>query len=222
MKTIATAAMILTAGLFGTSASAADPHLDDLAFSLKKQAAAACQEVRYGFRRTAVYPQLYKDFYELYTLADHVHDVAHNHGDLCHLKDDVDDMDRLFHHAEEMVARFSVPQTVLRGRACLTPQATGVSTYHLRRLNAILATMEDTIHHIQDDLDAELNPGGLTPPLPPGQFAPPAPNNPNIPILPPQPTGVNHGFSPREFPQSRSIGIRSRNGKVAFTVHLGR
>ena len=66
MKLFATTALMLTAGLFANTASAADPHLDDLALTLKQQAALACREVRYGFAKTPAYPHLYKDFYELY------------------------------------------------------------------------------------------------------------------------------------------------------------
>jgi hypothetical protein len=219
MKTIATTALMLTVGLFANSASAADPHLDDLAFSLKQQAALACREVRYGFQRTAAYPHLYKDFYELYTLADHIHDVAHNHGDLRHLKDDVDQLDELFHHTEELTARTGSVRIVQAGGSCITVPACGgiASSYHLRKLQAIMVQMEDTIHHLQEDLESELSPGGVVPPLPPSQ---------NLPALPPVP--VNPGYAPQPgqynplVPQNRGVNYQNRNGKVAFSIRLGR
>jgi len=213
-------ALILTIGLFTSSASAADPHLDDLAFSLKRQAALACREVRYGFRRTAAFPHLYKDFYELYTLADHIHEVAHNHGDLRHLKDDVDALDDLFHHTEELTARAGNVRVVSGTGIVTTVPACGgnVSRYHLRKLLAIMAEMEDTIHHLQDDLEAEL--GSVGPPLPPGQTVPalpPVPQAPQSPVMTPQPTDL-----PRNPYRGRSIGFRSDNGKVAFSIRLRR
>jgi hypothetical protein len=207
MKMTATAALMLTMGLFANTASAADPHLDDLAFTLKQQAALACREVRYGFAKTPAYPHLYKDFYELYTLADHVHDVAHNHGDLVHLKDDVDEMDALFHQVEELTAQAGTVRIAQAGGGFIAVPACGstVSAYHLRKLQAIMRDMEDTLHHLQEDLDAELGPGGVVPPLPPTQYSP---------ALPPR--FPNYGY-----PQGRSMGIQTRNGKVAFQVRIG-
>lgn len=212
MKSIVTTALILSAGLVANTASAADPHLDELAFTLKQQAALACREVRYGFRRTPAFPHLYKDFYELYTLADHVHDVAHHGGDLCHLKDDVNQMDQLFHHTEELVAPFTQPQPI--GRGCRPPACGEVSSYHLRRLQRIMVDMEETLHHLQDDLEAELAPGGALPPLPPGQLGPGGP----------QLSPGNSGFAPPSRPlpsPGPGIGFRGRNGQVAFTIRLG-
>ena len=212
------AALMLTAGLLGSSANAADPHLDDLAFSLKQQAALACREVRYGFQRTPAFPHLYKDFYELYTLADHIHEVAHNHGDLQHLKDDVEELDELFHHTEELTARTGSVQVVQANGVIVAVPACGttVSSYHLRKLQAIMVQMEDTIHHLQDDLEAELSPGGIVPPVPPGQIGPALPL-PQAPVYTPTPS-----YPGPRFPGSRGVGYRGRNGKVAFSIQIGR
>ena len=214
MKTTA-ALVMLAAGYFANTASAADPHLDDLAFSLKQQAALACREVRYGFQRTPAFPHLYKDFYELYTLADHIHDVAHNHGNLRHLKDDVDQLDELFHHTEELTARTGTVQVVTANGAVIAVPACGsnVSSYHLRKLQAIMVQMEDTIHHLQEDLESELSPGGVVPPVPPGQLVPaPLPQGPAVIPQPSYPNPV--------IPQGRGVGFRGRNGKVGFSIHL--
>ena len=212
MKTIAATLLILTSGMSANSASAADPHLDDLAFTLKQQAALACREVRYGFSRTAAFPHLYKDFYELYTLADHIHDVAHHGGDLRHLKDDVDALDELFHHTEELTARTGNVRIAGTGGVCRYVPACGgsVSQYHLRKLQAIMLQMEDTIHHLQDDLEAELGPA--LPPVPPGQVSP------GLPPVPPQPIG----YPGAGYPRGKSVGFRTSNGKVAFSIRLGR
>lgn len=210
MKSIVTTALILTAGLFANTASAADPHLDDLALTIKNEAALACREVQYGFRRTPAFPHLYKDFYELYTLANHVHEVAHNHGDLRHLKDDVEQMDQLFHHTEEMTAKFSQPQPIGGGYHSAPGNVSG---YHLRRLQKIMVSMEENLHHLQEDLDAELAPAGQIPPLPPGQLGPNVPPV-SSPVYVPQPRPISI--------QGPGIGFRSRSGKVAFSVRLCR
>lgn len=232
MKMIATTALMLTAGLFANTASAADPHLDDLAFTLQQQAALACREVRYGFSRTPAYPHLYKDFYELYTLAAHVHDVARNDGDLVHLKDDVEEMDALFHQVEELTAQAGTVRVTQAGGGFIAVPACGssVSAYHLRKLQVIMRDMEDSIHHLQEDLEAEVGPGVAAPPLPPGQLGPgdvvppsppgqPGPTFQSIPQAPnvvPQPIR----FPNTGYPQGRSVGIQNRNGKVAFQVRI--
>lgn len=219
MKMIATTALMLTAGLFANTASAADPHLDDLAFTLQQQAALACREVRYGFSRTPAYPHLYKDFYELYTLAAHVHDVAHNEGDLAHLKDDVEEMDTLFHQVEELTAQAGNVRVATAGGGFITVPACGstVSTYHLRKLQVIMRDMEDTIHHLQEDLEAELGPGGVVLPLPPTQLGPALPPVPQAPTVTPLPTR----FPSTGFPQYRNSVIQGRKGNVAFSVRIG-
>src|SRR3712207_4015805 len=51
MRTIGlTAAVMMGLGLLPGRADAADPHIDDLAFTLRNQAAQACKEARYHFR----------------------------------------------------------------------------------------------------------------------------------------------------------------------------
>jgi hypothetical protein len=77
--------------------------------------------------------------------------------------------------------------------------------------------MEDTIHHLQDDLEAELGPGGVVPPLPPAEIGPALPPVPQGPAITPLPTR----FPSTGYPQGRSVGIQSRNGKVAFSVRIG-
>jgi hypothetical protein len=219
MKMIATTALMLTAGLFANTASAADPHLDDLAFTLQQQAALACREVRYGFQRTAAYPHLYRDFYELYTLAAHVHEVAHNHGDLVHLKDDMEELDALFHQTEELTAQAGTVRVAQAGGGVILVPACGstVSAYHLRKLQVIMRDMEDTIHHMQEDLEAELGPSGVVPPLPPTQLGPALPPVPQAPAVAPLPTR----FPGNGYPQGRSVGIQSRNGRTAFSIRIG-
>lgn len=225
MKMIATTALMLTAGLFANTASAADPHLDDLAFTLQQQAALACREVRYGFSRTPAYPHLYKDFYELYTLAAHVHDVAHNDGDLVHLKDDVEEMDALFHQVEELTAQAGTVRVATAGGGFITVPACGstVSAYHLRKLQVIMRDMEDTIHHLQEDLEAAVGPAGVVPPAPPGQILPPGQIGPALPVIPQGPaiTPLPTRFPSTSYPQYRSSGVQYRNGKTAFSIRIG-
>jgi hypothetical protein len=218
MKMTATTALMLTLGLLANTATASDPHLDDLAFTLKQQAALACREVRYGFSKTPAYPHLYKDFYELYTLAAHVHEVAHNDGDLVHLKDDVEAMDALFHQAEELTAQTGSVRIAQAGGGFIAVPACGsmASAYHLRKLQAIMRDMEDTIHHLQEDLEAELGPP-VAPPAPPAELGPALPPVPQPPAVTPLPTR----FPSTGYPQGRSVGFQGRSGKVAFQVRIG-
>ncbi len=222
MKLIAPALLVLTSGLFTNAATAADPHLDDLAYRLRQEAALACREVRYGFQRSPAFPHLYKDFYDLYSLAEHVHAVAHNSGDLRHLKDDADEIDASFHHAQEMMAQFGTVRAVRHGCVCQTPPTYGnVSGYHLRRLQSLMGQMENTIHHLQEDLDAAVGPASVTPPLPPGQVSPSVPTLPPAYNTPTKPGTPSLPPLPGQFPSQSGFNYRVRPGKVAFSIRIG-
>ena len=144
-----TAALLMTFGLSAGSADAADPHIDDLAFTLRNQAGRALNEARY-LRHFPDVQHLNEDLYEMYRLADHIHDVAHDGcaaTDLPHLRSDVDELDELFHHVEELVNAGHSPVGGRFGHGHY-----GHGDYHLRRLARILGEMEDTLHHLADDL----------------------------------------------------------------------
>ncbi len=203
MKTIATTFAILAATAFSgvntAQAQVVDPHIDQLALQLQSQSAAACREVYHHFRRSPHFQHAYSDLYEIYTLATHIHDIAHRPCELEHMREDVAEIDRLFHHTEDVVARMT--QCPITGNG-----------YHMRRLQALMRGLEDTIHH----LDEDLNPVGI-----PGVNLPVPPST--GPALPPPPqTGFRSGYR-----TSRPLGYNGRtvsigNDRIGISFSLGR
>ncbi len=204
MKTIATTFAILTATAFAgawsnTAQAQVDPHIDELACQLQSQSAAACREVYHHFRSSPHFRHAYSDLYEIYTLATHIHEIAHRPCELDHMREDVAEIDRLFHHTETVVARMvQCPRT---------PHG-----YHLQRLQAMMRGLEETIHHLDEDL-SPLNVPAVAPPVPPSYG----------PALPPVPqtgyrgryrTGRSRGYDGRTV----SIG----NDRFGISFQLGR
>lgn len=206
MKTIAATALLLT-GMMSASATAADPHIDELAYAIKRQAAAACREVYYHMRRAPEFQHLYADLYEMYTTADHIHDIAHHTNAICHLRTDVAELDALYHHVEELIEEINCRQAKLHVSYGHYPRGF-VPSYRLRRLNSYMKAMECSIHTLQEAL------GGPVP-VPPGVGvpAPPVLNSPviNGPVL----------RSPQPVSQGRVIRFGKR-GSFSVSFSTGR
>jgi len=162
VKTAFVAASVCCLGLMfpGQSAQAESfEHIDGLAVELKAQAEAFRGEVRQHYRHTPQYRHLYQDATEMARLADHLHEVAHHGGNIRHLRSDVASLDRTFHHVEELVDQMSHSDhgydhgSLSFGRGhrrsvgFRSGSSSGVS--HLKRQ---LRAMENTLHHMQDDL----------------------------------------------------------------------
>ena len=148
-------------------------HIDRLAYSIKRQTALICRELRLGFRQTPHYHHLYSDVYKMYRLADHIHDVAHHAPNLPHMRSDARELDELMHHVQELLGA-----SVADARYDFhTGVGLGVSGYHGRRMRSLIDGLEDSVHHLLDDLNVA---GRRTRPLP---IPPPAPPTPPEPIL---------------------------------------
>ena len=82
----------------------------------------------------------------MYRLAAHIHTLTHYGGSLYHVRSDVNKLDSLFHHLEDLVAHIEHhrPGGHIHG-----------DTRHVRRM---LARMEDTLHHLQEDVEAMTDP----------------------------------------------------------------
>ncbi len=211
MKTIATTtAILVTSGLFADTARAGH-HIDELAYTLRNQAVAVTREVYTGFRGTPQFEHLYSDVYEMYKLADHIHDVAHVRGSIPHIRRDMEEMDELFHHVEDLVADISRnSRSSHRSRFGHHGHHGhyghhGVSSYHLRRLCRLLEEMEDTMHHLLEDVSV----GAV--PVP----AVPTPPTRVVPV----PSQVGPVF-PQSTRRGRVIDIRTGNGRFGFRLNL--
>ena len=169
MKTTVLAAAVLTLSALFTSTAKADhfEHIDSLAAQLRNQASRTAWEVRHNFRGAPEYRHLYRDVYELYTTADHVHEIIHAGTSIEHIRADVESLDRLLHHAQDVVRGIRPADDFHfhghgfhgHGHAPVGP-----TRNDLRRLRSMLDQMEDTLHHLQDDV--RVASGGAPPAAP--------------------------------------------------------
>lgn len=162
MKTAA--AMLMTLAGFTTVPvqAATLQHIDELAFKLERQTQDVNEELRRYFSATPYYRHLLSDVNQMAVLADHIHDVAHHGGDVRHLQHDVNELDELFHHVEEMIDQMQAYRTPYRG-VQLGPIRIGhgyqggyanVYAQRLPRLCKLVERVEQTLHHLQADLQA--------------------------------------------------------------------
>lgn len=150
LKLTMTALTLSVAALTGES-RAADPHtVDELAFALMRQTAAATREVRFGFRNAPQYKHLYQDVYDMYRAADHIHDVAHVAGNQRHILKDVEQLDELVHHVQELIDEMSGPAVGHSRHYQYHYGHRPSSQYHMRRLNHLMHDIVETVHELQD------------------------------------------------------------------------
>lgn len=151
---LATAALTLLATFTGSARADEFDHIDSLATQMQNQTARAAAEVRRNFQGIPQYRHLYNDIYEMYTLAGHIHEMVHEGRNLNHIRADIASLDRLFHHVEEVVDDIR-PVNIHSGHWHGSHWGhfhSGPSRDDVRRLRNLMSRMEDTIHHLQDDL----------------------------------------------------------------------
>ncbi len=140
------AALIAAFGLTITANNAnAAPgdHIDRLALKLQGQARGLMTEIRLHFRHTSQYGHLISDSARIYGKAAHIHRVAHISGSPTHLRRDLAELDRLFHHLEGLVANVQVHAS--HGHGGHLHGRTG-------HVNRLIAEMENTLHHMRRDM----------------------------------------------------------------------
>ncbi len=145
--TTAIAVLGLTAGSRTVQAQSPQ-HLDHLALELREQSRELYYEFQAHYSHVPHFRHLMSDSAEMYQLANHVHEVAHHGGGLYHLSDDVNKLDRLFHHVEGLVADMQRH----------TWQGVGHTHGDTRHVVGELRQMENTLHHLQSDLRALTQP----------------------------------------------------------------
>ncbi len=105
-KTILLATVALACVTFTTTSANADTyhHVDRLAVKMQSQTRELISEFSLHYRHKSGYSHLRNDAIQLYRVAAHVHSVAHQSGNVHHLRDDLQKADRLFHHMERVLA----------------------------------------------------------------------------------------------------------------------
>ena len=133
-------AFVLTlgfAGLFGGAAQAQSFHqIDRLAVQLQRQARELHREAHTHFRPTPQYQHLERDLSEIDRLAAHIHQLVDRRAGLDHVRAEVTKLDRLYHHAEEVIAGLASYRQIDRR-----------TLDHFRR---DLAHVGRTIHQLED------------------------------------------------------------------------
>jgi chemotaxis protein histidine kinase CheA len=132
---------VAVASVFGFAAPAqaqSYEHIDRLARKIERKAHDLHKEVDAHARRTPQYDHLHRDVGEIEKLAAHIHEVAHKEGDMRHIRDDAKKLDRLVHHAEEVLDELARSRRIGR-------EAYG----HIREEFDALAR---DVHHLRDDL----------------------------------------------------------------------
>ena len=71
-------------------------HIDELALSIAQKARQIVHESCH-YRHTPEYRHIVSDARSMLQFADHIHEVAHHHGSLVHLEQDVARLDAEFH-----------------------------------------------------------------------------------------------------------------------------
>lgn len=178
MKAVALTVITIASnlGMFVSPVRAAHEmaHIDEVAYELRGQAAELYREVYYHFRETPHYRHLLSDSYEMYRLADHVHDVAHRADSLRHLKSDVRELKGLVKHFDELVhelehdddghghghshGRRDALQSLRLGSATIYFGPAGlhgyrpVSNTHVKHLRKLLDGTSDMVEHLERDI----------------------------------------------------------------------
>lgn len=122
-------------------------HIDDLAAALEAQANDLCLELHYNYQHNPGFREAYRDAYGILTTAKFIHGSEHA-GDRERLRAAVGELDGLFHHVQTGVA--------------------GWTGHHHRRvgqggLAAKLEDLQETLHHLMDDVGARPGPKAHAP-----------------------------------------------------------
>jgi hypothetical protein len=139
-KTFAALGLLVT--LCSTSAFADTyRHIDELALDIQRQSRLLMRESSH-YRHTPEYRHLLSDTRDIYKLAAHMHEVAHQHGSLAHLESDLRELDSEFHHLESVFDRVERESSHGHGHV-------HGYTGHVKEL---LKSIEADIHHLQEDV----------------------------------------------------------------------
>jgi hypothetical protein len=111
-------------------------HVDDLAYSLEKQANLLCWELYYNYQHNPGYRETYREVYEMAQVAKFIHGLEHARNRQ-RLKEEALRMDSLFHHIERDMASWTAHHHRRVGQGGLTSK---------------LEVFEETLHHLMDDV----------------------------------------------------------------------
>lgn len=132
-------------------------HIDDLAIRLEQLTNELCLDMYYNYRHNRGFRETYRETYEIYQLAKYIHEEEH-HGHRDEIARKLGGLDALFHHIEDDVR--------------------GWHRHHHRQIGTLgivdkMQRIEDTIHHLMNDVGVAVSGGLEEPPRPyEGEVAP--------------------------------------------------
>ena len=120
--------------------AAGDLHaqIDALAFKIQDQARQLASEANMHYRNSPHYGHLIADTSAMLKQSMHMHEVAHVHGDLNQLGEDLAELDKSFHHLEDTFDE--IERDASRGR--------GQIQGHTAHVKELLEATESNIHHL--------------------------------------------------------------------------
>jgi hypothetical protein len=121
-------------------------HVDELAVDLERLAQDLHDNVHLHLEGHAYFDHMDGHADEIEHLAEHIHKIAHDGGNLQHLRADVIELDEQVHHADDVI-------TQIARRGVLAAHYDGAVRVNRR----IVSSMNGILHHLEEDL-AELDP----------------------------------------------------------------
>jgi len=141
-KTTLSTSLALTALAFTTSANADTyQHVDKMAVELQSLSRELLSDFSRHYRYKSGYQHLRSDALQLYRSAGHLHSISHQHGNVHHMRNDFDRMDKLFHH--------------LQGALAQTDQSFGGHTHgNTHHVFELMDDFEQHLHHLKRDIES--------------------------------------------------------------------
>ncbi len=156
-------------------------HLDELAVQLERQANAICLEMYHNYQGNRGYRETYREMYKVLQDAKHIHELVHDRyhrnqrGGEDHIARDLHEMDDLFHHIEEDIARWTPDHGHHHDHFHRGGRQQG------QRLHRLVDEFSQTLHHMMEDYGVRSRLGagnaGEAPPPDDEVIAPPPPRN---------------------------------------------
>ncbi|MCA9246523.1 MAG: hypothetical protein KDA42_05390 [Planctomycetales bacterium] len=138
--------LLATAALLAASnaQAASYEHIDRLALQLAGQMNELTEEFSTHYRHTSLYGHLINDARDAARLADHIHELAHYRGNISHMRDDLNRLDREFHHLEEVLGQLN--RQVHYGYG-------GHAHGDTQHVFYLMHEVEENLHHLRDDIE---------------------------------------------------------------------
>ena len=140
--TIATLFVALIASVAGTANAASYLSVDTKAVRLQNQASQLYWEINAHFRHAAHFDHLRSDASQMYFLARDIHLLAHRSYGLNRMSYKLDELDRLFHHTEDLLQH--IVDDAAHGH--------GHIHGHLGHVKELVECMENTLHRLRDEV----------------------------------------------------------------------